>query len=226
MRLAHTNAAVQEERVVGARWALRHCESRCPGELVAVADHKIVEGVTRIQLCRGGPIKASLFRHAMIRRRRRRGGRVSRQRAKAAVLSLRRDGRIFVRGHEDHVVKLEALQIDRFLNQVAILVADMLKLGGGNTHVKRASRCMTVTCGLEPRLIGLADDFFLEGPENLKPWIECRSRRNSEYHPESLLASPMFGCNGSSARFRQCSRSSEASAPCRVASQNFADRPV
>ena len=72
-------------------------------------------------------------------RRRRRGGRMRGQRTKAAVFALRRDRRIFLGGDEAHVIKLERLQVDGFLNQVAVLVADVLKLRRGHAHIKRAA---------------------------------------------------------------------------------------
>ena len=83
-----------------------------------------------------------------------------RHRAEAAILALRRNRRILFGGHKAHVVKLQRLQIDRFLNQVAILVADVLELRRRHAHVERAARGVTEAGGLEPGLKRLPDDFL------------------------------------------------------------------
>src|SRR5262249_49006630 len=46
MRLTHTHAAIQEQRIIGLRWPLRYRQGRGMSELIAGADHKRVEGVT------------------------------------------------------------------------------------------------------------------------------------------------------------------------------------
>src|SRR5215467_10004299 len=58
--LAHANAPVQEERVIGLRRALRNRLAGGMSELVSAANDESVEGVTRIQLRGAVPIKASL----------------------------------------------------------------------------------------------------------------------------------------------------------------------
>ena len=151
VRLAHAHAAIEKQRIVGARGPLGHGQRRGARKLVAVADHEIVEGVARIELRRSRPVEACLLGSAG-RRRRRRGGRMRWHRAKAAILALRRHRRIFFRGHEADVVELQRLQIDRFLNQVAVFVADVLELRRRNAHIKRCARCMAESRGLEPGL--------------------------------------------------------------------------
>jgi len=53
---------------------------------------------------------------------------VCRQRPEAAVLALRRDREILFRDDKTDVVELERLEVDRFLNQISIFVADVLEL--------------------------------------------------------------------------------------------------
>ena len=48
-------------------------------------------------------------------------------RTEASVLANRRNRWIVFHGHKTHVVKFERLKIDRFLNQIAVLVADVLE---------------------------------------------------------------------------------------------------
>src|SRR5919198_2024186 len=57
MRLAQTDAAINEERVVGPRWRLRDCEAGCMRDFVIRADNERFEGVSRIQPrnCRARP---------------------------------------------------------------------------------------------------------------------------------------------------------------------------
>ena len=58
--LAHTDAAVQEERVVGLRRTFRDRLAGGVRELVAAADDEGVEGVARIQLRCAVPVEAGL----------------------------------------------------------------------------------------------------------------------------------------------------------------------
>ena len=105
-----------------------------------------------------------------------------RQRAESAISALRRHRRILLHGDESHVVELQRLQIDGFLDQVAILIADVLKLWRRNAHVECAARGMAVAGGLQPGLERLANHLFFQGCENLQPGIESRSRRNCKCH--------------------------------------------
>ena len=60
--LAHSDAAVQEERVVGLGRTLCHGLARRVRELIAAADHEGIKRVARIQLCCSVPIEPSLGR--------------------------------------------------------------------------------------------------------------------------------------------------------------------
>ena len=66
MGLAEADPAVDEERVVGARWQLRHRLARGLRELVRGADDEGVEGIARVQPLGGAP------RHGWAAGRRRR----------------------------------------------------------------------------------------------------------------------------------------------------------
>ena len=60
--LAHADAAVEEERVVGFRRTFGDRLAGGVGELIAAADDECVEGVARIQLRRAVPVEACLRR--------------------------------------------------------------------------------------------------------------------------------------------------------------------
>src|SRR5438105_15754378 len=69
--LAHSNAAVEEQRVVGLGGTLRHRLCRSVRELIAGADHESLEGVAGIQQRSAIPIKARLGLARCSRRNRR-----------------------------------------------------------------------------------------------------------------------------------------------------------
>ena len=77
---------------------------------------------------------------------------MSRNWTETAIFALRRNRWIFFGGDKTDVVEFQFLQLDGFLNQVAIPVAQMLKFWRWHAHVKRTSRNMTVTGGFEPSL--------------------------------------------------------------------------
>ena len=60
MGLAHADAAVEEERVVGLGRTLGHGLAGGVGKLVAAADDEGVEGVARVELGRAVPVEAGL----------------------------------------------------------------------------------------------------------------------------------------------------------------------
>ena len=132
VRLAHSDAAVEEERVVGARRPLCDGQRSGAGKLVAVADDEGVEGVSRIELRGGGPVELPAAAHGgtRVRAAGARGG-VRRHRAKATIFAHRRQSD----GSSSAVTKDTSSnskrQIDGFLNQVAVFVADVLKLWRG-----------------------------------------------------------------------------------------------
>jgi hypothetical protein len=94
--------------------------------------------------------------------------------AKAAIFAHRRLRWVFLDGHKRNVFKIELEQVDRFLHQVAVLVAYMLKLLRRNAHIKRASGYVAVAGWLEPGLERLAIDLLLEGRQNLHPGVDRR----------------------------------------------------
>ena len=69
MRLAHADAAIQEERVVGFGRTLGDGLACGMRELVAGADDESVEGVARVQLRRAIPVKPRLRRSGAGRKR-------------------------------------------------------------------------------------------------------------------------------------------------------------
>ena len=73
-----------------------------------------------------------------------------RHRAEPAIPALRRNRRILFRSHKAYVVEVKRLQINRFLNQVAVFLADVLELGRRHTHVERTPRGMAKPRRLEP----------------------------------------------------------------------------
>src|ERR1700733_10587980 len=174
MRVAHADAAIQEEWIVGARRALSNSKRSGAGELIAIADDERVERVARVELRGRRPVELALLRIA--RRGRRRRGRMCWQRREAAVFALRRNRWILLRSDEADVIELQRLKVDGLLNEIAVLVADVLELRRRHAHVKRAASGMRIASGLEPSFEGLAYDLFFQGREDLEPGIENRCR--------------------------------------------------
>src|SRR6185437_9556125 len=103
---------------------------------------------------------------------------------------LRRNGGILFGRHKADVVKLHALKVDCFLDQIAVLVADVLELRRGNAHIERAAGRVTVASGFEPGFKRLPNDLFFQSRKDLEPGIESRCGRSCECHrTKSLLAS-------------------------------------
>src|SRR5205807_165507 len=69
MSLAHSDSAIEEERVVGFGGPLSDGLCGGHGELIAAADDEGVELVARVQLGCGTPIEAGLFGHGAGERR-------------------------------------------------------------------------------------------------------------------------------------------------------------
>src|SRR5579859_502741 len=53
VRLSHTNAAVDEQRIVAARWAVRYRAGRGVRKLVARTDHEVIETEPAVKLAGG-----------------------------------------------------------------------------------------------------------------------------------------------------------------------------
>jgi hypothetical protein len=95
-------------------------------------------------------------------------------RPEAAILALRRNRGILLGGDKTDVVQLQIQLLDGLLNQVAILVAQVLKLRRGHAHIQRAPHYVAVSSGFEPGLERLADYLLLQSCENLKPRVYSR----------------------------------------------------
>ena len=61
MCLAHADAAVEKQRIVGLGRTLCDSQRGRAGELIAVADDEVVEGVARVELRSCGPVEAALL---------------------------------------------------------------------------------------------------------------------------------------------------------------------
>src|SRR5512146_1492734 len=97
--LAHSYAAIQEERIVGARRTLSNGQRSCASKLIAVADHEIVERVARVELRCCRPVETRLLWSTRWRRGRS-CRRVSGHGAEATVATLRRNRGILICGHK------------------------------------------------------------------------------------------------------------------------------
>jgi hypothetical protein len=83
-----------------------------------------------------------------------------RNRTEASVPANRRNRWIIFHGHETHVVKFERLEVDRFLNQITVLVTDVLEFSRRDAYIEGAASGVTIPGGFEPRLKGLPYDLF------------------------------------------------------------------
>ena len=61
---------------------------------------------------------------------------------------LRWDRRILLGGHETDVVQLQPMLLNGLLDQVAVAVAEVLKIRRGHAHIQRAVGYMAVTACL------------------------------------------------------------------------------
>ncbi len=96
-------------------------------------------------------------------------------RRKAAILT--HPHRSFLRRHlEHHLVDLQAQVIDSLADQIAVSVADMLELFGGNSYMQCASADVGESRRLQPCLKALAVDLFFERTQNPNPLVQngCR----------------------------------------------------
>ncbi len=168
--LAHSDPAVEEERVVGLRRTLRNRLAGGVGELIAAANDESIKGVAGIQLCGTVPIEARL--RNMEAGSSLRGGR------KPAVVPHGSRSRIIVGSDELHVSIIHIEIIQRFLDQVSILVADVAELHRGHTHIHDPITGMAVARGFQPGVVGMTIDFLFERIQDAQPRIctECRSR--------------------------------------------------
>ena len=85
-----------------------------------------------------------------------------RKRAEAAVFAHGWLRWILLLRDEGSVVEIELEQIDRLLNEVTVLVADVLELFGGDAHIECAAYDVAVSGGLEPGVERLTVYLFCE----------------------------------------------------------------
>ena len=81
-------------------------------------------------------------------------------RGKSAIVTHGRGGRIVFRGDELHFLKFEAQIVQRFLDQISVLVSHVAEFRGGHAHEKDRAAGMTVLGGLQPGVVGMAVDLF------------------------------------------------------------------
>jgi hypothetical protein len=193
MGLAHADAAVKEEGVVGLGRALRDGLGGGGGELVAGADDEGIELVARVELGGGVPVEAGLFDGGCLRGR---GsavalgdlagavgcgiGGVAGHGREAAVFTDTRRGGIVLGDFKLDIVDLEAELLDGFFDEVAVLVADVLELGRGDADEEGLSDRAGVSGWLEPGLEGLPIDLLFERTENADPMVQHGGGRRDE----------------------------------------------
>jgi hypothetical protein len=129
--LAHADAAIEEERVVGLGRAFRNGLASGVGKLVAAANDESVEGVTRVELGGAIPIETCLAAAAA----------PMETEALEVIMGLRppswRSG--VAAGSSSGVTNLSvgvihAEVVDGLLDQVRVFIPDVPELNGGNTH--------------------------------------------------------------------------------------------
>jgi hypothetical protein len=192
VRLAHTDAAVEEQRVVSLGGPLGDGLASRVCELVPAADDERVERITRIQLRSAVPIESPLRR--MERLRTCTGTRTASRASactsagtcegmsrEAAVVSYRRVRRIVFGGNELYILVAEPEVVDRFLNQVGIFIANVTELGRRNAHEENAIAGVAVACGLQPGVVGVAIDFLFQSVKNARPRIRDDGRTGERH---------------------------------------------
>ncbi len=107
-------------------------------------------------------------------------GAVAGQRGEAAVLAHLGAAGVLLRRGEGDRLDLEAEVVDRLLDEVGVLVADVLKLCGGDADIERLARDVREPRWLQPGLKGLAIDLLLERTEDAHPVIQYGGRRRNE----------------------------------------------
>ncbi len=83
----------------------------------------------------------------------------------------RRIRRIVLGGDELYVLVLEPQVVDRFLDEVGVLVSYGAELGGGHTNEQYSVAGMTVAGRLQPGVVGMTVDFLFERIEDAHPGV-------------------------------------------------------
>src|ERR1700676_4576197 len=93
----------------------------------------------------------------------------------------RRVRRIVLRGNEFHILVSEPENVDRFLNQICVFVADMTKLSGRNAHEQDSIAGVAVPRWLQPGVVGVPVDFLLQGVKDARPRIRDDGRAGERH---------------------------------------------
>ena len=78
---------------------------------------------------------------------------------------------ILIDSHKLKIFELKPEVIDRFKNQVAVLVADMAKLRSRYSDKHYLAHGVTEASRFEPGFVGMPVNFLFQGAENAHPWI-------------------------------------------------------
>src|SRR5437868_1940309 len=135
MSLAHADAAIKEQRVIGFGRTLRHRLTSRLCELISAANDECVKGITRVQLCRTIPIEARLRYMTGC------GCCMSRQ---TTIMPHRRGCWVILGGDELHFLKFHAEIVDCFLDQVSVFVSHVAKFRCGHAHEKNPAARVAV----------------------------------------------------------------------------------
>ena len=93
-----------------------------------------------------------------------------------AIVAHRRRSRVVFRRDEFHFLEFQAEVVQRFLDQVRVLVSDVAEFGGGHTHEKDGSTGMTVLGGFQPSVVRMPVDLFFQRIQNAQPRIGGEAR--------------------------------------------------
>ncbi len=187
--LAHADAAVEEERVVGLGGSLGDGDGGGEGELVAGAGDEAVEVVARVELRGCVPVEAGLLGRGCGL-----GGGgwlppgdgpgcacgVAGQGCKATVLTDSLRGGILCGRLELHGFDIELKAFDGFFDEIGVLVADVFKLRGRDADVQGFFDDARKARGLQPGFEGLPVDLFFERAEDAHPLVQHGGGRRDE----------------------------------------------
>ncbi len=85
-----------------------------------------------------------------------------------------RRGGIVVGGNKLHIGQAELEIIHSFLDEIGVFVADVAELVCGYAHKNNSAVSVAVARGLEPGIVGVAINFFLERFQDSHPGIGRR----------------------------------------------------
>src|SRR5713101_791077 len=89
--------------------------------------------------------------------------------------------RIVLGGNEFHILVTEPENVNRFLNQICILVAYVTELGGRYAHEQNSIAGVAVPRRLQPGVVGVPVDFLLQGVEDARPRIRDDGRTGKRH---------------------------------------------